>query len=918
MFSEEFVKYTEEKYAARLPLFGELSKEIERTFETLNQGEIKYRNPKQLPAEKQTAAENNKFLKNRILLMKFLYATMPLRDAGEYDFSVFLSYVDHALMLKESMPWCMDLPEDLFLHYVLYYRINTEDINPCRTFFYQQLKDMIFEKTMEEAILEVNYWCAEQASYAASDERTLSPMGVYLSGTGRCGEESTFTVSALRSVGIPARQVYAPWWTHCDDNHAWVEAYANGRWHFLGACEPEEVLNKGWFLGAASRALLIHSRTFFDYWVSGKRHNIQYEYNDYIGKEGSVYYFNSTPLYAKTHHLRIQVLDREDIPAGSAEVLLEVMNMAEYKKLAKLTTNEEGLASITIGFGDIHISAYKDGWMGEMNYPVKNSETPSSKPSNPKCIPGQTEQNTVCIKLLHNVDENIRNILTNNSNDINALQYQMTIEAPTETSENQISLSKEQQEKGREKRKKAEEKRIRKLTAYFDEEKALKFPEEKEILEMAKGNFQEIFQFLSRNSNPERKAILYSLSKKDYKDVKSETLEAFLNNPYYMEEKDVTKYILCPRIYNEELSPYPPFIRSYFSDKQLEAFRKNPYSVWDYIQKNIKDIPEETYETLYSSPIGCLKLKAGTYISKKILFSAILRSIGIPARIRQKDMEPEIYMGEVPGQVCGRAYCKKMELHPEKKTNHKGTLLLSVKDGLKWIYHQTWTIGKLKGIRFETLNYDGISFENNILSLDLDEGVYRIITSSRIPNGNQHVSFHLFTIKEGMEKHLSLSMYESKTEDLLCSHRLPDFEITSLSGEICLLSDVINNTESDKENTVLAFLEAGQEPTEHVLNEMLSQKDLLKTLPVQILFILSNREDTNHLTLKEVLKELPGIQIFFDRDFNNRESVARSMYVDSEKLPLLLAAKKGMTGIYGCSGYNVGNVNLICKIVNLT
>ena len=71
-------------------------------------------------------------------------------------------------------------------------------------------------------------------------------------------------------------------------------------------------------------------------------------------------------------------------------------------------------------------------------------------------------------------------------------------------------------------------------------------------------------------------------------------------------------------------------------------------------------------------------------------------------------------------------------------------------------------------------------------------------------------------------------MYESKTEDLLCSHRLPDFEITSLSGEICLLSDVINNTESDKENTVLAFLEAGQEPTEHVLNEMLSQKDLLK------------------------------------------------------------------------------------------
>lgn len=63
---------------------------------------------------------------------------------------------------------------------------------------------------------------------------------------GRCGEESTFTVAALRSVGIPARQVYTPRWAHTDDNHAWVER-ADGEWYFFGACEPEPVLNLGWF-----------------------------------------------------------------------------------------------------------------------------------------------------------------------------------------------------------------------------------------------------------------------------------------------------------------------------------------------------------------------------------------------------------------------------------------------------------------------------------------------------------------------------------------------------------------------------------------------------------------------------------------------------------------------------------------------
>ena len=77
--------------------------------------------------------------------------------------------------------------------------------------------------------------------------------------------ESTFTVAALRSIGIPARQVYTPRWAHTDDNHAWVEAWADGKWYFLGACEPEPVLNLAWFNEPASRAMLMHTRAFGDY-----------------------------------------------------------------------------------------------------------------------------------------------------------------------------------------------------------------------------------------------------------------------------------------------------------------------------------------------------------------------------------------------------------------------------------------------------------------------------------------------------------------------------------------------------------------------------------------------------------------------------------------------------------------------------
>ena len=92
------------------------------------------------------------------VLMMFLYGTMPVRDAGEYGFDIFLSYVKHALMLRENVAWCKELPEDVFVNYVLYDRINSEDITDCRPFFYEQIMERVAGMSLREAILEINYW----------------------------------------------------------------------------------------------------------------------------------------------------------------------------------------------------------------------------------------------------------------------------------------------------------------------------------------------------------------------------------------------------------------------------------------------------------------------------------------------------------------------------------------------------------------------------------------------------------------------------------------------------------------------------------------------------------------------------------------------------------------------------------------
>ena len=172
--------------------------------------------------------------------MDFLHGHLPASDLDCYPFELFLDFAGHALFLRENDPACGALDWEIFAHYVLFPRVNDEDLSPHRALFYRELSPRLAGIEDEQArVLAVNRWCHEYASYQAQDERTASPLTVFRCGSGRCGELSAFLVSALRSMGIPARQVYVPRWSHCDDNHAWVEALCGGEWRFFGGCEPE-------------------------------------------------------------------------------------------------------------------------------------------------------------------------------------------------------------------------------------------------------------------------------------------------------------------------------------------------------------------------------------------------------------------------------------------------------------------------------------------------------------------------------------------------------------------------------------------------------------------------------------------------------------------------------------------------------
>ena len=149
--------------------------------------------------------------------LEFLYAYMPLADITDYPGEFHLMNVRASQKAADEMPWGEVIPEDLFRHFVLPVRVNNEQLDSARVIFYDELKNRVKSLSLYDAILEVNHWCHEKAVYTPSDARTSSPLATVRTAYGRCGEESTLLVAALRSVGIPARQVYTPRWAHTDD-----------------------------------------------------------------------------------------------------------------------------------------------------------------------------------------------------------------------------------------------------------------------------------------------------------------------------------------------------------------------------------------------------------------------------------------------------------------------------------------------------------------------------------------------------------------------------------------------------------------------------------------------------------------------------------------------------------------------------
>lgn len=659
--------------------------------------------------------------------MEFLYAYMPLSDLADYTPQFFLQQVRYAFKARAEMPWGKDVPEDVFRHFVLVYRVNNENLDTARMVMFRELKERVQGMTIEEAALEVNHWCHEHVAYRASDSRTSAPLATMRTSLGRCGEESTFAVTALRSVGIPARQCYTPRWAHCDDNHAWVEVWIGGTtegsepcdkdcrggWKFLGACEPDPRLDMGWFSVPSTRCMMVHSKAFG-----------RYKGDEEVVKRTSLYSeLNLLSHYAPTRRVTVTVQDEEGKPLEGAQVKFKLYNYAEYYTLSAQTTDAEGKASLTTGLGDLLIWATDGERYAFEKLDVRQDSTltltipstlnPQLSTLNFEMVPpvaGEpkvvaTEEETAANARRLAYEDSVRNAYTATF---------PTYEQWWEMSDYPVSVHPD-----------------------VAPDKAW------ELVKKSEGNWREITAFIDTCGDYRREYYEYmsSYSDKDMRDITAATLEAHWTEPWQYKgySRDVyEKGIMPARISNEMVRPYRKELAR-FKGMTAEEIRQ-----WTLDSIAVDD--SSNYYNCPVSPVGVYKMRRADSHSRDIFFVAACRAAGVPAYLDNATNELFVYstagwnriaLGESSGAAAFRS---------------PATLTLTYrgKEPAKPVYWPHFTLAKLEHGDLRTFDFeDDPRVASFPATISLEPGTYCLSTGNRYPDGAVRSRLEFFEVKAG-------------------------------------------------------------------------------------------------------------------------------------------------------------------------
>ena len=818
--------------------------------------------------------------------LTFMYAYMPIGDITDYSGDFYLKNIRSSFQARNEMPWGDSIPEDIFRHFVLPVRINNENLDESRMVFFDELKDRVKGLSLYDAVLEVNHWCHEKVIYTPSDGRTSSPLASVKTAYGRCGEESTFTVAALRSVGIPARQVYTPRWAHTDDNHAWVEAWVNGKWYFLGACEPEPVLNLGWFNGPAYRGMLMHTKVF------GKYNGPE----DVMERTDGYTEINVIDNYAPSAKAVITVTDANGKPVKDALVEFKIYNYAEFNSVARKKTDADGKCSLSAGKGDMLVWASKEGKFGYSKVSFgKDGEVTIAL--NKK--PGDVE--TIALDIVPPVDGSIPAEVTPEQKEANAKRL-------------------------------LEEDAIRNkyVATFYTEEKAEALAKELGIDPMktedfmigSRGNWMEIEKFLRETPAEKRAqamALLDVVSAKDLRDTPASVFADHLNNTPAVQSEWFNEYIMNPRVANEFLTPYKSFFAANIEPSLAKQAIENPQALVDWVKNNVSINDALNAQRIPIMPMGVWKSRIADKGSRNIFFVAVARSLGIPARIEPVARKIQYFKDNAWVDV---------DFEAAVQTTAKQGKVIASYQPIKALqdpkYYSHFTIAKvLPNGTLQTLNFErggnvdmglGDTWSGLLKKpLSMDEGNYMLVTGTRMANGSVLAEIEFFNVEADKTTPIQLEMRESKDEIQVIGNFNSEnkFKRADNGEETSLLAT------TGRGYYIVALLGSRQEPTNHAMRDIAAVKKELEDWGRGIVLLFPDEKGYKNFDPKE-FGDLPGtITYGLDIDGAIQKEMATAMKLqNANTLPIFLIADTFNRVVFVSQGYTIGLGEQLMKVIH--
>ncbi len=799
------------------------------------------------------------------LAMKFLYAYMPMPDVTDYSVDFYKMNVEYALRTRSDMAWGKDIPDREFYHFVLPVRVNNENLDESRKVFFEELKERVKGMSMHDAALEVNHWCHEKVTYRPSDSRTSSPLASVKTAFGRCGEESTFGVAAMRAVGIPARQVYTPRWAHTDDNHAWVEVWIDGKWQFLGACEPEPVLNLGWFNAPASRGMMMHTKVFGHY--EGPE--------DVMSKSNCYTEINVTENYAPTANAVVRTVDANGKPV-SARVDFKVYNYAELYTVCHKQTDKNGYTYVNSGLGDLVAWASKGDTFGISKVSVGKQDTVVVTLDKNVGYEG-----TITLDLIPPVERNTVPPLTQEQIDNNKKRfvYEDSLRGTYEAT-------------------------------FIGEEKAKalarmwNLPEDKisYYLVGSRGNHATILGFIQNAENKFKALNLLSvISAKDLRDVSIEVL----NDHYYNTEdlgddsKFYFEYVMNPRIDNEMIEPYKGYLREAFKSLDVASFKADPYKWADWVKKNIKVVKDWNPQNLRMMPTTVWNNRYTDADSRDIFFVAGARAMGIYAR-------KDVVTGKVQW-ASGKDQWHDVQFEATKQQITKqGQLQTSYNvtgrlDDPKYYYH--FTLSKIVGGRPELQNYPEEGYDKILKNgAKMDIGNYVMTSGTRLGNGGVLAQLNFFNIEADKDTNTELVIRSSQADVQV----IGNFNSENKYYDLATKSEKSLLSTTGRGFYILGLINPTHEPSNHALHDIEQYAADFEKWGQKIMLLFADEETAGRYKDAE-FKKLPNT-VVYGTDINGviAGEVKQALNLQSNERPIFIIADTFNRIVFVSQGYTIG------------